>query len=402
MLPAWMIACALLVLGCNSVFWNQRNSILSEFPYLMFSFGALLVIQRAYEHLSAENWRLGVGLLPSALLYCAYGTRTIGIALVPAVVLADLFKFKRPSQFVIAVIAITGVFVLVQGLLITSPKSYVNAFRFSWGTLFTNALFYAKALSYVWQNGFSKAAQIAFALFFTALAAMGFVRNLWKEKSVREFYLLTYLVLFAWSAQVGLRGLLPILPLYFVYGLQEFERMVESVGANRAAAMVALLVVVGTMYCGEFREETRQTPALNVRDTTAQELFAFLKVHTQPSDILVCSKPRSLALFVNRDVAGLDFGEPPEDSASFMKSIHAVWFIKTRWDPPALEHLLQGANGRAVEVFPNSDYQVFHLDWTGEETGEDPHLSERIDTGLSVRMWEHITLCSTRCTEADV
>lgn len=94
---------------------------------------------------------------------------------------------------------------LVQGLLITSPKSYVNAFRFSWGTLFTNALFYAKALSYVWQNGFSKAAQIAFALFFTALAAMGFVRNLWKEKSVREFYLLTYLaVLFAWSAQVGL------------------------------------------------------------------------------------------------------------------------------------------------------------------------------------------------------
>jgi hypothetical protein len=245
--------------------------------------------------------------------------------------------------------------VLVQGLLITSPKSYVNAFRFSWGTLFTNALFYAKALSYVWQNGFSKAAQIAFALFFTALAAMGFVRNLWKEKSVREFYLLTYLaVLFAWSAQVGLRGLLPILPLYFVYGLQEFERMVESVGANRAAAMVALLVVVGTMYCGEFREETRQTPALNVRDTTAQELFAFLKVHTQPSDILVCSKPRSLALFVNRDVAGLDFWRAARRFSKFYEKHSCSVVYKDTLGPSSLGAPLarcKRASGRGLPEF---------------------------------------------------
>src|SRR5258708_17798801 len=40
----------------------------------------------------SDEFRIGKALLLSLLLYCSYGTRTIGIVLLPAVLLADLIK----------------------------------------------------------------------------------------------------------------------------------------------------------------------------------------------------------------------------------------------------------------------------------------------------------------------
>ena len=100
--------------------------------------------------LAEINSRLGNALLVSALLYCAYGTRTIGIALVFALIAADLAKFRRPSRFLFCVLALTGLFIGAQTLLLTSPKGYVSAFHFSLHTVAANIVYYGKTLSYVW------------------------------------------------------------------------------------------------------------------------------------------------------------------------------------------------------------------------------------------------------------
>ena len=162
----------------NPVFWEQREFILSEFPYLLFSFAALLAIARAYARLQRNQLELRSALLVSALLYCAYGTRTIGIALVFALIAADLAKFPRPSRFLFGVLALTGSFIAAQTVLLTSPKGYISALHFSMHTVLANLIYYSKTLSYVWQNGFSKEIQIVFALAFTAAAAWGFAKSL--------------------------------------------------------------------------------------------------------------------------------------------------------------------------------------------------------------------------------
>ena len=157
-------AVLLALLSFNPVFWGQRDFILSEFPYLLFSFAALLAIERVYDRLSRDRFELGSALLVSVLVYCAYGTRTIGIALAFALVAADLAKFRRPSRFLFSVLGFTGVLVAVQTLLLTSPKGYVSAFHFSLHTVAVNIVYYGKTLSYVWQNGWSKEIQIVFAM----------------------------------------------------------------------------------------------------------------------------------------------------------------------------------------------------------------------------------------------
>jgi hypothetical protein len=362
-LPLWLLLFALLFIGCNPIFWEQRDYILSEFPYLMFSFGTLLVIQNTYKNLSHSELRLGTVLLLSAVLYCAYGTRTIGISLLGALILADLAKFKRPSRFLLAVVACTVALIVAQTVLITSPKGYVSAVQFSWATIYANALFYGKTLSYVWQNGFSKKLQICLALFFTALATIGFLRNTWKERSAGEFYLAGYLmILFIWPSQIGLRGLLPVLPLYFFHGLQELGSVVKGLSPRiRVILPAALLVFVGISYAGFFKQMARQDPAPNVLDPAAQEMFSFIRANSKPSDVIVSANSHSMSLFTKRPATFVTPYESPEEVSHFIDSVHATILVQARWNVPCWPSFLEDSASRDLQIFSNTDFHVFRI-----------------------------------------
>jgi hypothetical protein len=241
------------------------------------------------------------------LLYASYGTRTIAIALLPALILTDIWKFRRPSRFVILAVVLTLGLILIQNWLIQSAKSYIDVLHASTAATGKHAIFYGKTLSYVWRNGISKGLQIAFALLFTGLAAIGFSRSFWARRSVVEFYLLEYLaIVIAWPTEIGMRGLLPVLPLYFAYGFAEFVSLSAHFARSARTALAALLLAfIGVTYFGAFRWRARQEHLLDVRDPEAQQLFAWVKEHTSPADLLVFQKPRTLALFTNRETTML-------------------------------------------------------------------------------------------------
>jgi hypothetical protein len=363
-LSAPLGASALLILGLNPLVWEFRNNLLSEFPYMMFSFGALLVIRTTYKQLGAREWRFGTALLLAVLLYCAYGTRTIGIALLPALALSDLLKFKRPSRFLLTTLGIVMVLIAMQNVLVISPKDYLNDVKLSVGQTWKNAIYYGKTLSYVWENGISKKIQIAFALMFTGLAATSFVRKLWKDKEEGEIYLLIYMaILISWSSEIGLRGLLPILPMYFMHGLAELGKIAGSWGRARHAVCAAgLLVIVVTTYEGEFLKLARVQPGPNTADATAQEVFRYLQKNTEASDVLIFPKARTLALFTNRKVAGLGPGEAANDSKEFAKEIGASVFVKPVWAPASSTKFEDSERGRLEKVFGNKEYEVYRIE----------------------------------------
>jgi hypothetical protein len=328
---------------------------------LMFSFGALLAIGKTYETLTPGSARVGSALLTSALIYCAYGTRTIGVVLVFALIAADLARFRRPNRFLVAVLALTGAFIFAQALSITAAKGYISVFHFSPRTIEANAIYYGKTLSYVWQNGYEKQIQIVVALFFTALAAVSFARSLWKERGVQEFYLLAYMtVLTAWNAEIGLRGLLPILPLYFLYGFREVSRIVANARpAVRVGVIGAIAGVAVLSYAGQFARERAAAAEPDVMDAGAQEIFAFVRTHTSPDDTLVFPKPRSLALFTDRNVAALSPDQPVERSVKFITNIRSNVLIDPDWSPSLLGQKLEA--NPAKELFRDSGYRIYRV-----------------------------------------
>jgi hypothetical protein len=360
-LSAGLIACVLLLVAYNPLFWEYRQYVLSEFPYLMFSFAALVMMQRTYANLRRTDLTIKSAVILSVLLYGAYGVRTIGVTLLVALALADIAKFRRPSRFLIVTVILTVAFILAQSILLTSPRGYVIAFHFSPRMLLTNAIYYGKTLSYVWQNGFSKSVQIVFALLFTLLATARFIVRFRHEKSAGEFYLFAYIaILVAWSAEIGLRGLLPVLPLYFVYGLEGLQAFCAWAGLSLRPAALATMIFAALTYSGEFKKESKLLPEPDVMDREAQEMFSFVRNETAQSEVVMFAKPRTLALFTGRDTASLDFDESAQASADFMRTVNATIVVQSMWSPPSWRFFLQ-ANRDAVQIFDNSKYQVFRI-----------------------------------------
>lgn len=354
------------LISFNPVFWGQRDFILSEFPYLLFSFAGLLAVERVYASLERDRIEIGKALLISGLLYCAYGTRTVGIALVFALIAADLAKFRRPSRFLLCVLVLTGIFIGAQTLLLTSPKGYIRAFHFSPHTVVANLVYYGKTLSYVWANGFSKALQIAFALLFTAAAALGFAKSLWRERGVKEFYLLGYVaLLLTWNSEIGLRGLLPILPLYLFYGVREWVGFFEATRLPvRLIALGALVGFATVSYAGELRYESSMPAAPNVIDGAAAKVFAFVREHTSQDEVIVFPKPRTLALFTDRNVAALSPEQTVTQSLDFLRAIHATVLVDPEWSAVRLGDEVKAAGAR--EVFQAGEYHVYRINLPAE------------------------------------
>jgi hypothetical protein len=217
-----------------------------------------------------------------------------------------------------------------------------------------NTIYYGKTLSYVWENGFSKGFQIVFALAFTAAAALGYLKSLWQERGTKEFYLLAYVVvLLAWNSEIGLRGLLPVLPLYFFYGVRECSRLLEGTRLPvRVIAAGALVGIVAVSYAGKIRHEATLPAEPNVADADAAAMFEYVRGHSSPADVLVFSKPRSLALFTGRRVAALSPDQTSAQRSAFLSSIGDML----------------AANG-AAEVFHTGGYRVYRLNFLAGNTG---------------------------------
>jgi hypothetical protein len=357
---------AVLLVGLSPALWTYRNFISSEFPYLMFSFLALLAMQRATVKSLEDTWSPGWALLVTVLMYAAYATRTIGIALPMALACADLARHRRPSRFLILTLALLAAFIALQAAWITSPTGYVSALRFSGGTVLTNLWSYAKSITFAWQNGYSKAAQATMGILLTALAVTSLVLRNRHAVSTGAWYLLVYMaILIAWGTQIGIRGLLPILPIYLTYvllGIYDAAAHLRRYPARAFLAAVATCIVA--TYVLSLKQPIRSTSAADVRDASAQELFWFMRVHTLPADVLVFSKPRTLALYTGRRTTSLGPDESPNDSARFLQRSGGRYLIQVPWNPSAYQELISQRSAAMKEVFRNRDFQVFRVQFS--------------------------------------
>ena len=135
---------------------------------------------------------------------------------------------------------------------------------------------------------------------------------------------------------------------------------VERWKKPKARALVAAVAVcMAITYFGGLRQRPWQAALANVNDTSAQELFTFLRSRSQPSDVLLFSKPRSLALFSGRAVGSLGAEEPVGESVRFVRENGVRFVIQSSWTPAAYDQLL--ASGQFELVFGNEDFRVYRV-----------------------------------------
>ncbi len=354
----------LLLIGLNPYVWEHKDRLLSEIPFLLCL--ALSLWLCDLVEASVGRRRLLMALLVGLCMYLAYGTRTAGVVLPVAVLLADVLRFRRVTLATAVALSVFAVGVCAQKLLFAADSSYFDQLRFDLPLFASNAVSLGKAMGLFVDNGFSGVARMMLFLLLAALALLGYVRCLRRRLTPRELFGPLYFALIVvWPASGwDQRFLLPLLPLFFLYALQGIEFLHEHARAVVIPAMVLPALVLSS-YLAHYTRLDFGPHAEGVTKAESVEFFEYVKTSTDRADVFIFQKPRALALLTERRAAA---HYPPGSDAEFwtylddVSATHLVVCRIFRESAALLQPFVERHGDRLREEFRNADFVVYRIE----------------------------------------
>jgi hypothetical protein len=354
---------------------ESANQVMSELAYGAISIGALWLLERVVR----EDSSPGMGFAAGWVAGLAYQTRTAGLALILAMIIA--LAWRRRWRALAAGVFGTGLVVgacrLWQGPAGDVPlpyEYYVNyggwflrtvndlGWRYAVVVPLKNLVLLAlsvvrTALPEMYDLGGSTpkqfAAVVAILLVWSTFA-YGWVL---RRRETWAIYLLLYFaVLLAWPFPPGPRFVVPVLPLILLGVWEGFRRARPSARMVRAsAAIVGVIVVAAAVAGGEVRlRNARVEPSLN--------RYEWIRRNTAPGDVIACVLDPNCYLYTGRkavsivtilDVAGFygpegAFRIHPEQLADVIRTSNARYVMV---EPvPRVRHVIELAREAVKKV----------------------------------------------------
>ena len=302
------VAALVLIVGLNPFFWQFKDQILSDIPFLFFALLSLGLFAYADASDGSARRRSVLALLSGVAAYAAYATRTLGFTLIPCFVVHDLWRFRRLRSTATLATTVPIALATCQYMLWYRDTSYLDQIAHPVSVAVHNAPVYLRALSDLWENGYSTLVKKIAFLVAGALAAGGYVTSRGAGLSLFHLFPLLYVVpVIMWPADEGMRLLIPIAPFYFCFcllGVCRIDAAVARRWKHNDAVLVVFLASVLASYA--FRYSTLQFGPLRegIAKPESRQLFEFITASTDPDDVLIFSRPRALALMTGRRVSG--------------------------------------------------------------------------------------------------
>ena len=316
----YLVAWALLV-GFHPYLYAFASMVLSDQAFMLWTAAALLALDRWGDTPTPPRTAAWRGCVIGVLVALSVGTRTIGVALVPAVAL--IARRRRTSRqlpaaaFASASVAIATTILLVPGqfgLGVSLADAHVlRPAQVYWADLtsflpgFDEPSAHA-VLDVVRRHaGFAPAndapqasslAVVMAALALGMLAGAGFVLAARKRVGPVEVFVCAYMsVVIAYPIYQGARLVMPLLPILFAYLIGAVASCrLERHRWGRAALATALLA--GVLLHG------RGLASTNVPDEYGSDemrrLLDFVRAGTPADAVIVFAKPRALYLMTGR------------------------------------------------------------------------------------------------------
>ncbi len=333
-LPLPVRVVLLILLGLNPFLLDQTNAIGSDLLFVVFVYLTLLFIERgdraengAEKHRSEHPWAWHVAAAISA--WAAFATRTVGLVLWLAVLLAELIQYRRIRT---SLLGATGLFLLlgaVQTRLTPGIGGYFDQLSWDPLVLLGQAVQYARQLAAFWRNGISKLLAAAVAGTISILALAGYCAQLRRRVSVRELFLVLYAgAVVVWPSYQGFRMLNPLLPLWLFYAWKGLEgRWLKRWPRFRLSLIATLAGAIGLCYGSVLL--TRPTGPLpeGIGRASSQELFKAVRQHTDPEAVVIFIKPRSLALMTGRACSVYHPVQNDAELWAYFQQIHATHLV---------------------------------------------------------------------------
>jgi hypothetical protein len=299
----YALAC-LVLFAVNPYVWQQKDRLLSETPFMLFAYLALLLAERAAEANQTRTRCVAWGLVAGFTAYLAFGTRTVGVVLLPSILGVELLRRRRLGMASLSILTAFAVCVGVQKYFLPSngSASYLDQLVFDPLRFARIGLSLVKGMGDFVANGYSGAACAFLYGCLLVLAGTGYVARLRNGPTVYELFIaFNFMLLTVWpAAESNQRFLLPLLPLFFLYvgeGLCLLrQRLPRPTEALAVAATLAVLVSNACLYTrldfGPIRD--------GVSTPEAIALFDWIRASTSPKNAFLFQKPKTIALYTRR------------------------------------------------------------------------------------------------------
>lgn len=361
-LPLPYIVVLVAALGFMPFLWDFKDNVLSDIPFLFWTLASLLVIHRA--RLSSPGRRLwaGYGPLIGVSIDLAYGTRTIGFLLLPALGIYDLLKMRRLPPLVTVAATVFGLLALGQNIALHPRGSYFGLLSLDVTAYWRNLIAYPVEVRGLWDNGYSVALRNAAFLAVTTLSLVGYVLRLRSHVTSYEIFAALYTAtMIFWPYYQGARYIIPLLPLYIFYVLVAVSALGRRLGQGwdlRLLATIAL--VIGTTYGAKYTTVNFGPLADGVETPSARDLFEWVRRTTSPADVFVAQKPRALALFTGRRASVFHRGTEDGQTWRFFDQIGARYVVvNLKGDRDGLLRFVERNPKQLSSVYSNADFRVY-------------------------------------------
>jgi hypothetical protein len=357
----------LAVVGFSPFYWQFKDDVLSDVPFLFFVALALLIVHRAPDWQHRMRWKPLYGVAVGIALYLAIGTRAVGLALIPTLLAMDLIRTKRLTSMTFVPLAVLAVLLAAQGLYVHGGGSYLDQLAPTPAAVARNLKGYVGTLQHIWRTDRSGSEPPVLFWILAALAVVGFSVRIRQRITVMEIWPVMYPIpLLEWHGRPVGRYLIPWIP-FFVFFV-----LIGSLAAGRilrrrlgtAGAIVVPAVVVAAILLSYLRVYARTDfgpIAGGPTSPVAEELWRFVKGQTSPHDVFVFAKPRALSLFTGRPASGYYEPRDRQELWAYMRQIRARFLVVSPLDRRYLRRFVQEYRDEMTEVFSVGRFVVYRL-----------------------------------------
>ena len=383
LMPPVATAAVVLMIGLNPYFWDFKDQILSDIPFLFFFMAALLCLTRADDSDQRTRHRTLLAILAGAAMYAAYATRVVGIVLLPALVVRDLVRHRRLTK---EGLVAAGTFVVLAGVyyaLGPRDSSYTDLLTMTPAIIVDNVVGYLRWFSAIWENGYIDLVRKLVFLVTAGLAAVGYA-SIWKQPSATLiliaplFYLAAIVV---WPVAQDTRYLIPVIPIFLaccVLGALWLDRAIAERVGRQHLVMAMLLIVVALTYIARYSTVpfTRVPEGIAKRESV--ELFDFVKTSTRPDEVIIFSRPRALSLFTGRTVTPPPRADDPCRLWGYIHRVGAAYIVTgpgaANDEAKFLSRFVRDFAPNLREVMRNADVGVYHVERAAAECVDSRHV----------------------------
>jgi len=357
---------SMLIVLATSFSWlyvSTRNTINSESPYQFLSFACIPFILWVYQRGKDKSpqgwlWGLSAGL---ALAAC-YVTRPIGLAIVLAVVVADIVRRRRVSVFIGFLLLTFGAVLFLNNWVFHKDGAYKDQFVLSPILIARHVITNLAYLSYPFASPLLNIFRYVLwgpALFLAVLGVLSSVRRF--GITVVEYYGVIVFGVISVYWLPNPRYLLPVMPIFLVYVLLGFEAALERVPARyrpglrwAAAGLLLFAPAVNLLRIQTFNQESL------IATTAFNRLCRQIAAQTGVHDYVLFWNPRVLALYTERSSSPYPLADPQQVQRYIDRVKPNYIVLEKDWedDRKYLAPVLDLQPKRYVNIFENEKFRL--------------------------------------------